>query len=1485
MPQSAANKPGAPPIADQNLPDQPDTIYLNARPIDVKSEEAQNLRRASPAAAGGRGLRLVKFAGAIRPEWVEAVKDSGFEIVDYIPNSAYLVWGDEDSARRLREANFLEWDAAYLPEFKLQPGLLAAEENAPPKLKTEKIQIQLYRDETENAATLKLLDNLKTSEFLQRTDISHYVDLIVALDADGVRQIADRADVISIHSWIEPVKNDERQARIVTGFLSGNQPVAGNYLDYLASKGFTQQQFDAATFAVNVVDQGIDNGTTSPNHFALYRLGAPQNGTRMYFSRIVGTPGTDGGHGCRGHGTIDAHIIGGYVPTGAPFNAFPHSDANGFRYDLGIAPFVNLGSSVIFDPNWTNPNLSDLESQAYQSFARISNNSWGGGADGIYDADSQLYDFLVRDAQQPDSTFPTLGNQQYAIIFASGNAGPNASTLSRESSAKNVISVGASEGVLSLGGTDGCNLTDSGSDNASEMAGFSSRGPTADGRRKPDLVAPGTRITGGVAQASPPIVPVSGNGAADTCFVGGSVCGGTGGGLFFPANQQWYTTSSGTSHATPAVSGGAALVRQYLSNLDGSTPSPAMTKAILLNSASRLTGAGANDNLWSNSQGMGLMNLDRAFNSMAGNRILRDQADIFTASGQTRFFSGLVSDPAQPIRISLAWTDAPGSTAGNAYVNNLDLEVYLNGQLYRGNNFSGGNSVTGGTADARNNAESVFLPAQPAGTRISIIVRAANIAGDGVPGNPGTLDQDFALFAANLTQSSASFLENTDLSIVAESVSPANNQPDIGESLTVNFELKNFGGVNTQAAIVTLRSTGGITNTSAAQNYGAIGANGGTAARRFSFSVPTLAGCGSSITLTFDVQEQDNNFTVTRTYQLPTLGTQQPLAENFDGVTAPAVPSGWICTPGNGTCQTDTFQPNSAPNTIEMHQLAGAAGITVLESPEFNVNSAVATLDFVYRNNVLTGDGMVLEIKIGAAGAYQDIIAAGGAFTAGGYNTTLPAENPLAGRQAFGVSGLTFVPVTVALPPSAAGNAVRLRWRGGFNQRQFNRRMYVDSIRVADKLCATQPGVILAQPPTAWYTGDGDTRNHFGANDAVANGTVGYALGKVGQAFDLTNTGNSLSIPAAAVPSGAAPRTVEFWVYTRPDSWGTVSVSKTLFAHGTTGTRRGFNVYLDSFPNLEFTTFDGLSTFTVDSGLAQPEGWWHAAAVYDGATTLRFYVNGVERGSHALGGPLDTAVANLSIGSGGFLTGEFNGLIDEFTIYNRVLSATEVAAIYNAGINGKIKQKPTAAGANSTVRVGEATAVFPTVNQFGDTSSITLDPATLPALPGGYTHSGLAYELETLTDFSGTVNLCFNLPAFNDSDQFDRFRVLHRENSNWTILPTTRNFAGRQICAPTGSFSPFALAFASTPTAANVSVGGRVFTADGSGLGSARVTLTDANGNVRTGRTNTFGYFRFTEVAAGAVYVVNVSSKCCQFAPQVVSVNEEIIDLNLFAAP
>lgn len=87
------------------------------------------------------------------------------------------------------------------------------------------------------------------------------------------------------------------------------------------------------------------------------------------------------------------------------------------------------------------------------------------------------------------------------------------------------------------------------------------------------------------------------------------------------------------------------------------------------------------------------------------------------------------------------------------------------------------------------------------------------------------------------------------------------------------------------------------------------------------------------------------------------------------------------------------------------------------------------------------------------------------------------------------------------------------------------------------------------------------------------------------------------------------------------------------------------------------------------------------------------------------------------------------------------------------------------------------------------------------------------------------------------------------------------------------------------PTAASVSIGGRVTTARGRGIARVRVLLTDLSGETRTALTNSFGYFRFEAVAAGENYILEARHKRYTFAPQVIFATEDLSEVNFTTSP
>jgi Carboxypeptidase regulatory-like domain len=89
------------------------------------------------------------------------------------------------------------------------------------------------------------------------------------------------------------------------------------------------------------------------------------------------------------------------------------------------------------------------------------------------------------------------------------------------------------------------------------------------------------------------------------------------------------------------------------------------------------------------------------------------------------------------------------------------------------------------------------------------------------------------------------------------------------------------------------------------------------------------------------------------------------------------------------------------------------------------------------------------------------------------------------------------------------------------------------------------------------------------------------------------------------------------------------------------------------------------------------------------------------------------------------------------------------------------------------------------------------------------------------------------------------------------------------------------------PTAADVSVSGRVLTSDGAGIAHATVTMTDPANGLLTAITNAFGYYTFTEIPTGQTYILAVNSKKYVFAdsPRAVNVQDDLTDVNFIAAP
>jgi hypothetical protein len=736
------------------------------------------------------GLQIVQFVGPLKDAWLDQLRAAGAVPIQYIYNNGYLVWADAGArstlASMVDSGKILQFSQALPGFIKLGDSLFDRLQHGSASSSPVPVIVERYRHdgasgrESFTALGLKPLD-----------DWTPQLDYEIArfnLSLEQIRQLIDLPDVFWVGEYFAPSLNDEVQTQIVRGNFNASQsgPLQPGYLPWLESLGFPQ---DPAAYPIlDITDSGIGDRTTMTGDPTLHLFGDSANASRMAYNQAC----TLNNGVVDGHGHLNANIALGYdlrENASTPGARFPGE----YQRGLGVNPFGRLGGTRVFAPGFDlaacGGTYAGVIQASYDAGARISSNSWGCASCAVqYDISSQAYDVGTRDADPG-----MAGNQELITVFSAGNSGPGSRSVGSPGNGKNMITVGASENPRPLDEdgtwTDGCQVDAGGADNAMDMIFFSSRGPAAGGRVKPDMVAPGTHVTG--TQAN----PSEGNG----------ICDGS-----RPFGNQTYAASSGTSHAAPAVSGVASLSWWWMASGQGSlefdegspsTPSPALMKAWLIAHPTYLTGKGANDNLPSNAQGYGMPNLADMFSDTP--TFLSNQSHVFGNSGEVWTAQVQPVDPGRPVRIVLAWTDAPGAVGTSPQVNNLDLEVESAGVLLRGNAFEGAWSVTGGIPDALNNVEAVYLAPGSSGP-LTITVRAFNIAGDGIPGNADPTDQDFALVCNNCARQPTFTLA---VSPPSRSICTAS-----ASSVSYTIDTQSILGFNTPASLSVLGNPAGTSS-------------------------------------------------------------------------------------------------------------------------------------------------------------------------------------------------------------------------------------------------------------------------------------------------------------------------------------------------------------------------------------------------------------------------------------------------------------------------------------------------------------------------------------------------------------------------------------------------------------------------------------------------------------------------------------------------
>ena len=409
--------------------------------------------------------------------------------------------------------------------------------------------------------------------------------------------------------------------------------------------------------------------------------------------------------------------------------------------------------------------------------------------------------------------------------------------------------------------------------------------------------------------------------------------------------------------------------------------------------------------------------------------VVSNQIAGLTANQSTTF-----TRPVELITLSITGTGTAVvlPAISNIQVTNITLntatvqwatDVSSDSTVFYGSSPSGVTNVTSVAGNVTNH--SVGLTGLLSGTAYYF-----DVASTGASGSTTDDNQE-----AHYTFTTVAKISGTASTLASENCTPTNGVIDPGEMVTVNFSLHNNDSVDTTNLVATLLATNGVALPGGAQTYGVIAA-GGTGTQPFSFTANGT--CGGNIAATLQLQDGAADLgTVSYTLTLGQILT--PLAENFDAVTAPALPVGWSTSASGAQSNwvTTTALVDSPPNAAFSPD-PSSIGINELDSPPISITSTTAVLTFRQSyslvisptNSEVGYDGGVLDLKIGG-GSYTDIVAAGGSFVSGGYNATLTTTNgnPLAGQLAWSGDSGGFITTVINLPVAASGQNIQLRWR------------------------------------------------------------------------------------------------------------------------------------------------------------------------------------------------------------------------------------------------------------------------------------------------------------------------------------------------------------------------------------------------------------------------------------------------------------------------